>query len=43
MKKNHSVSLKRASSLLVFLPLTLPALHAKIKITGTVTTETKEK
>lgn len=42
MKKNHSVSLKRASSLLVFLLLSLPALQAQIKITGTVTDETKE-
>ena len=42
MKRNHSVSLKRASSLLVFLLLSLPALQAQIKITGTVTDETKE-
>ena len=36
------MSFKRASSLLFFLLLSLTALQAQIKITGTVTDETKE-
>lgn len=42
MKRIHSVSLKRASSLLLFLLLSLTTLQAQIKITGTVTDESKE-
>ena len=42
MKRIHFVSLRRASSLLLFLLLSLTTLQAQIKITGTVTDETKE-
>lgn len=42
MKRKHSVSLRRACSLLLFLLLSLTALQAQIKVTGTVTDESKE-
>ena len=42
MKRINSVSLRRASALLLLLLLSLNTLQAQIKITGTVTDESKE-
>lgn len=42
MKKLYSANHKRTLSLLLFLLLSLTALQAKIKVTGTVTDENKE-